>query len=467
MRSGLPDTIAWRTALTVGSAILGVLILSLVANELGGFWASPASLERALLGRADDIVRLIEAAPVAYRQTLSAAVNIPSVTAEWYPATTDAARDLMVSSTPDLTGTYDNIFNIDGHPRRIVRFNSNDRLSDVLSYDRSTHRRVDFFAVQLRDNSWLVFTDEAHQWALPQSTQIVIALGFVGVSILAASVLATYFLSKPIRRFGNELRRFGSDPRASPIPEIGPKELRSAISAFNVLQAQLRQFVEERTTMLAAMSHDLRTPLTKIRLRGEFIEDEEQRARLFRDVDDLQAMADSALAFFRDDFKDEDPTLFDFAVLLRTIVDDYTDQGRPVSYSGPERFSFSGRPLALRRACMNLVDNALKYGNLAELTLACSPTQIELTCSDRGLGIPPHAFEKVFEPFYRLELSRNRSTGGMGLGLTSTRAVILAHGGRIVLHNRAEGGLAAKIILPITGSSGGVAQVGSQSVDLQ
>ncbi|GAB5101303.1 ATP-binding protein [Caballeronia sp. HLA56] len=444
-----PDTIAWRIALTVGSAIIGVLTLSIAANELGGFWASPAALENALLGRVDDIVRLIDAAPSSYRDTLAASLRVPKVSANWYPAKTVIARDLAVAATTRKIDLDDKIVGTDGHPRAIVRFNSADGLSGHLPYQRIAQQKVDFFAVQLSDDSWLVFTDEGRQWALPQPAQIAIALGVVGISILAASVLATYFLSKPIRWFANELRRLGSDPRASAIPEVGPKELRSAISAFNVLQARLRQFVEERTTMLAAMSHDLRTPLTKIRLRGEFIEDDEQRARLFRDVDDLQAMADSALAFFRDDFKDEDATLFDFGVLLRTIADDYADQDRPVCYTGPERFPFSGRPLALRRACMNLVDNALKYGNLAELTLTYSSTQIEVGCADSGPGIPPHAFEKVFEPFYRLEQSRNRSTGGMGLGLTSTRAVILAHSGRIVLRNRAEGGLDVKITFPL------------------
>jgi signal transduction histidine kinase len=286
-------------------------------------------------------------------------------------------------------------------------------------------------------------------WASVPPAQIAIALGFVVLSILAASVLATYFLSKPIRQFAEELRRISGDPRAGPVREAGPSELRAAIAAFNALQAQLRKFVEDRTMMLAAMSHDLRTPLTKIRLRGEFIEDEDQRARLFRDVDDLQAMADSALSFFRDDYKDEEATVFDFAGLLRTIADDYGDQGMPVFYAGPDRFAFSGRPFSLRRACMNLVDNALKYGNRAELELNCSTQQITVKVRDQGHGIPHHALEQVFAPFFRLEQSRNRTTGGMGLGLTSARAVIRAYGGDIALCNRRGGGLEVSVTLPM------------------
>lgn len=241
----------------------------------------------------------------------------------------------------------------------------------------------------------------------------------------------------------------GGDPRAGPVREAGPRELRAAIAAFNALQAQLQKFVDDRTMMLAAMSHDLRTPLTKIRLRGEFIADDNQRACLFRDVDDLQAMADSALSFFRDDYKDEEATVFDFAGLLRTISDDYGDHGKPVVYTGPDRFAFSGRPFSLRRACMNLVDNALKYGNRAELKLDCAGTRIIVEVSDQGPGIPPHALELVFTPFFRLEQSRNRTTGGMGLGLTSARSVIRAHGGDISLRNRKGGGLQARATLPV------------------
>jgi signal transduction histidine kinase len=138
-------------------------------------------------------------------------------------------------------------------------------------------------------------------------------------------------LSRPIREFTEALRRFGTAPRAWPIPEAGPRELRSSIGAFNALQAQIQKFVDDRTAMLAAISHDLRTPLTKMRLRGEFVEDDEQRARLFPDVDDMQAMVDLALAYFRDDFQGEETTTFDFPEMLRTIADDYTDQGSEIS----------------------------------------------------------------------------------------------------------------------------------------
>jgi signal transduction histidine kinase len=201
--------------------------------------------------------------------------------------------------------------------------------------------------------------------------------------------------------------------------------------------------------MLAAISHDLRTPRTKMRLRGEFIDDDEQRARLFRDVDEMQAMIDEALAFFRDDFQQEETTTFDLPELLRTIADDYDDQGFEITYSGADHVAYRGRPFALRRAFTNLVDNAVKYGRAPELELRCSEQECVVMVRDRGPGIPPEAAEKVFAPFYRLEPSRNRTTGGVGLGLTSAQAVIRGHGGEISIRNRQSGGLEVKVTLPM------------------
>ncbi len=210
----------------------------------------------------------------------------------------------------------------------------------------------------------------------------------------------------------------------------------------------MEKYVEERTLLLAAISHDLRTPLTKMRLRGEFIDDEAQRTGLFRDVEDMRAMIDSALAFFRDDFQREDSTVFDFSELLRTIADDHGDLGIPVFYHGPAHVAYRGRPAALKSAFANLIDNAGKYARDPEVLLRTESNLIEVLVRDKGPGIPEAAAEKVFEPFVRLERSRNRSTGGVGLGLTSARAVIRGHGGVMGMRNRPEGGLEVWVRLP-------------------
>ena len=303
-------------------------------------------------------------------------------------------------------------------------------------------------AVEVRDGGWVVFTAPTRFWGLDQETRNGIKVVFLALTVIGISVAAAYQLSRPIHRFTEAVRRFGNDPRAAALPVAGPVELRETVRAFNAMQAKIQAFVSDRTAMLAAISHDLRTPLTKIRLRGEFIEDDDQRARLFRDVDDMQAMVDSALAFFRDDLQDEEVTTFDFPELLRTIADDYADQGHPVVYDGVDRLAHRGKPFALKRAFTNLVDNAVKYGRAPELELRCRGDSVVVAVRDSGPGIPATAFEEVFAPFYRLERSRNRATGGVGLGLTSARSVIQGHGGSITLHSRDSGGLELRVTLP-------------------
>jgi signal transduction histidine kinase len=201
--------------------------------------------------------------------------------------------------------------------------------------------------------------------------------------------------------------------------------------------------------MLAAISHDLRAPLTRMRLRGEFIEDGELQARLFRDVDEMQAMVDAALEFFRDDARLEQTTAFDLAEMLQTVVDDFKDAGIKVALDAPRRCVYVGRPVGIKRVLVNLVDNAVKYGLAPEMRLAVTAEQLEITVLDRGPGIAPELQERVFAPFFRIEGSRNRDTGGVGLGLPAVRAIVLEQGGSVTLANRLGGGLEVKVSLPV------------------
>jgi len=269
------------------------------------------------------------------------------------------------------------------------------------------------------------------------------------VSTVLVALIATRRLATPLQRFAEGARRFGVDFRAPPIEPLGPQEIRQAILAFNAMQAQLQHFIRDRTQMLAAISHDLRAPLTRMRLRGEFIEDPEQQQRLFRDVDEMQAMINSALEFFRDDARLEPATHFDLAELLQTLLDDYRDQHLDIDFKGPARLVYFGRPLGLKRVLTNLLDNAIKYGSQPSIELRATADQVRIRVLDRGPGIPDASQEQVFAPFFRLEASRNKSTGGVGLGLSAARAIVLEHGGELTLRNRYKGGLEALVVLPV------------------
>ena len=436
------DTIAVRLALTVILAVSASIGLSLLFNDAAGVWARPGLKDTGLFEEAALLERVISAASPASRPSLAAAADNDSYTIVWtrtIPQLTNNARG------PELRGIMQRLL----HDRRrpVVLFKS-DQEHASARHDPVFAQAAFGMAVGLDDGTWLVFKVPRRSWGLHPWEQDSLILAFVSLSTAAISLLAARSLVGPIEAFAVGARRFGSDPRAREMIERGPRELRMAIAAFNAMQMQIRRFVDDRTEMLAAISHDLRTPLTRVRLRGEFINDQEQQHRLFRDVEEMQVMIDSALALFRDEVSEEDLTGFDMSELMRLIVDDLTDQGKLALFKGGDHIVYHGRPLALKRALTNLAENACNYGTSATVALRTTPDSLELSVCDEGPGVPDDLLEKVFVPFYRIERSRNRQTGGVGLGLSSARTIIRAHGGEIVLSNRSAGGLLAAITLP-------------------
>ena len=220
------------------------------------------------------------------------------------------------------------------------------------------------------------------------------------------------------------------------------------------MQERLKRFIEGRTQMFAAVSHDLRTPLTRLRLRAEFVEDEEQQAKMLADIEEMEAMIATTLAFAREEAADETRSAFDLAGLVRGVGEALAETGMDVTCTAPEALPFSGREQALRRALANLIDNAVKYGDRARVTLTAERAAARIVIDDDGPGIPEEQREKVFQPFYRLEASRSRETGGTGLGLAAARNAVRAHGGDVTLANRAEGGLRVTVVLPRDGHPG-------------
>ena len=235
---------------------------------------------------------------------------------------------------------------------------------------------------------------------------------------------------------------------APALDERGPREVHRAARAFNDMQTRLRSFIDDRTRMLAAISHDLRTPITRMRLRAEFVEDDEQRRKMLADLGEMEAMIAATLSFAREDAAGEAQVPLDLADLLQSLCDAAVDAGHAASYSGARRFPFNGAPTGLKRAFGNLLDNAIKYGGVARVTLKPSEESVTVTVEDDGPGIPPEELEKVFTAFYRVEGSRSRETGGVGLGLAVVRTIVHAHGGEVALENRREGGLRAVVTLP-------------------
>lgn len=302
----------------------------------------------------------------------------------------------------------------------------------------------------LSDGTWLNFEAPIAGFPPFWETPMFFILVASTVVVLAASVWAVRRATKPLGMFGEAAERLGRDVNAPPLVESGPLEVERAAHAFNRMQEQVQRMIRDRTQMLGAISHDLRTPLTRLRLRAELIEDEEQQRKTIADLEEMQAMIAAALGFARDEAVVEQAAPLDLAALLQTICDEAADAGADVIYDGPEHARCIGRPTTLKRALANLVENAVRYGDRARVTLAIEPTRLRISVDDDGPGMPAAELERVFQPFYRLESSRSRATGGVGLGLALVRAAIDAHGGQVELTNRPGGGLRAMVLLPLS-----------------
>ena len=303
--------------------------------------------------------------------------------------------------------------------------------------------------VRLSDGSWLIISvrDGMHGHGPPRLIAFVGVIGVVALGLAGLAILVARRVTAPLGRFSAAATRLGTDVNAPPMEESGPTEIREAAEAFNQMQRRIRRFVDDRTRMLAAISHDLRTMLTRFRLRSEYIDDDEQRAKAIADLAEMQSMLDATLSFARDDASAEPRTSVDLSSLLQTLCDDLADAGQPVAYEGPDRVTIACRPATLRRAIANLIDNAVKYGGGATVGLSDGADEVMIRIADRGPGIPEVDREKVFAPLYRMEESRSRETGGSGLGLALARNIVRGHGGDIAFHDRDGGGLVACIVL--------------------
>jgi signal transduction histidine kinase len=267
------------------------------------------------------------------------------------------------------------------------------------------------------------------------------------VAVLVA-IWTAHRLAAPIRAFATAADRLGVDLTAPPLAERGPQELRATIKTVNRMQQRLQLFLEDRTQMLAAISHDLRAPLARLRLRVELVANREQQRKMFDDLEAMNAMIDSTLAFARDEARQEPRSLVDLGILVGDVCEDAGDAGGRVSYAGRRGIDISCRPTMVRRAVANLIDNAVKYGGGAHVNIVRDSDRVTVVVDDDGPGIPPEEHEKVFAPFYRRDPARDPAKAGVGLGLSIARTVAREHGGDVTLRNRDTGGMRALIELP-------------------
>ena len=302
--------------------------------------------------------------------------------------------------------------------------------------------------VRQPDGQWLVVAPMSAFGIDPWQQRLLLVLA---IAALAVSPLAWWFarrMAAPIAALAAGAERLGRDPTAPRLDVRGSAEVTSAVNAFNEMQERLRQYVEDRTDMIGAIAHDLRTPLTRLRFRIEAAP-EDIRAKLATDIDQMEAMVSATMAFVRDASRNGERVKLEITSLVETIMDEAAETGADSAAEASARVVVDGDPVALRRLITNLVDNALKFGSAARGRVFTENGMAVVEIEDNGPGIAEDQIERAFEPFHRLETSRSRDTGGIGLGLAVVRAIARGHGGDVQLKSRQEGGLRAQVRLPL------------------
>ena len=268
------------------------------------------------------------------------------------------------------------------------------------------------------------------------------------ISIAFLAYLVTRMTMRPLKQLAQAAKDLGNDINHPPLALTGASEIRQASAAFNAMQARIRQHIFQRTQMLAAITHDLQTPLTRLRLRLEKVADSDLHERLVGDLSAMQSMVKEGLDLARSMDSTEAMQALDLDSLLDSVCSDAADAGQNVTLEGHAGMALMGRPIAMRRCLVNLIDNAVKYGQHAQVTVERLTGAARIRIRDGGPGIAPDQLAKVFEPFYRIETSRSRESGGTGLGLTIARNIAEQHGATVLLSNHVDGGLEVTLVVP-------------------
>jgi len=444
-----PDTVASRAILILIAALLGFHALGYWAWRVGADTLAASASDRALAARMLSISRAVAGVSGdAERSRVAHDLSDASLEAHWS----------RVGLTLD-NGTDDERAGMMAARLREQAPGLGAEALRIGFAAAGTHnhgggavwRHMMLASLRLDDGSWVNFSISTLEPGSHEGWGAFAMMICVGVAIIGVAVLLLRWATWPLRELALAAERFSIDQAPQPLAETGPVEVRRAARAFNTMQERIQRLVTERMQAMAAVSHDLRTPITRLRLRAELLEDAATRRLVDADLGEMETMIDSTLAYLRGGKSDERMRPLDLAPVVETIVDEFQDQGRDVSLSGVGSAPVLGQAPSLKRAFSNLIGNALKYGDVARVSVAAAAGHFTVTVEDQGPGIPAEARQRVFEPFVRLEESRSRETGGSGLGLTIARAVIVAHGGEISLEDRPGGGLRVVVSIPKPG----------------
>ncbi|MFC4933318.1 ATP-binding protein [Massilia sp. GCM10023247] len=434
--------------------VFATLLLGILVSAALTQWLADVERQRVLerqrdqtlIERAEQLIMATEIVPASARRAYLAVANRPGLQLEVGAPHRQAPMSIFARTLSDRLGPDYLIASAAQRPEACAHPPRMPLLYGLLSAEWTG--ACENLNVRLRDG------EQLHLAVLPPRSLVgvetdyrgVLALFFVSIAFLA--YLVARMTTRPLKQLAQAAQDLGNDINRAALDLTGASEIRQASAAFNAMQARIRQYIFQRTQMLAAITHDLQTPLTRMRLRLEKVADDELQERLIGDLSAMQAMVREGLELARSMDTTGSMQMLDLDSLVAASVDDAADADQPVTLSGRSGMALLGRPLDLRRCLGNLIDNAVKYGQTAQVVVDRVKGAARIRVRDAGPGIPQAEMQRVFDPFYRVETSRSRESGGTGLGLTIARNIAEQHGGSITLANHPEGGLEVTLMLP-------------------
>ncbi len=453
---------------SLGGQLLAMLLLALVVTQGLGYVLAADERSRALrsalgleaAGRAANVALLLDDAPAELHASILRSASSPLVSFTLGPdamvAKDSADTAAFIARMRQILGAATREVRADVHARAPLPvmappgFPAAMRaMHEGMISDQAESLEL-ALSIRLAQGNWLNVRTLFDRPDLQVSQQALLPLALMAAAVALVALVTARRVVGPMRALAAGADRLGRGLDADPLPLTGPTEVRETTQAFNRMQDRLTRFVTERTHLLAAINHDLRSPLTAMRLRLEMLDETEDTDRLCALVDEMQEMVEATLAFARGAAQAEPAATVDLATVLAELAVD-AGAGK-ASFAPSAPVVATVRPNALNRALRNLIDNAIRYGDAAQITLTREPGAARITIADTGPGLPEDQLQAVFEPFVRFETSRSRDTGGAGLGLAIARTIVQAHGGEVHLHNRQEGGLEAVLRLPLGAS---------------
>ena len=460
-----PQSLFGRLMMVLAGGMLVAQLLSAAFNfvERDSLLQTASGMQQ--VQRVTDVVKLLDSLGPAERERIVAVLSVPPLVLSLHDAALASTGEVPVGARATM---FASMLRTALGEARAIRVEPGEP-SSVASSTGARYRRgqgmmgsgpgmmmgiaehggpVLRTQVQLRDGRWARFDTELPQAAATLPWRLAITLLLLLCAVLALSFVAVRWITRPLHLLATAAEGLGQDIDRPPLDEEGPLEVRRAAQAFNAMQRRLSHFIHDRTRILAAMSHDLKTPITRMRLRADLLDDEALRQRFEADLKEMEIMVTHTLEFMRGLGGNEPRQAVDVNALLESLQADNEAMGRPVRIEGRAHQPIVAVASLLKRCLVNLIDNAVLYGGRATVIVEDTAQSLTLRVLDDGPGIVETELEKVFEPFYRLEGSRSRQTGGTGLGLTIARNIAQTHGGDIALRNRPQGGLEVVLSLP-------------------